>query len=385
VGITSPSTPVSVFGRYAVFSEVAAGGMATIHLGRLLGPVGFFRTVAIKRLHPQFANDPDFVTMFIDEARLAARIRHPNVVAPLDVVATQGELLLVMDYVQGESLAHLWRTATALGTLIPAPVSCAIVSDLLRGLHAAHEATNELGEPLGIVHRDVSPQNVLVGIDGIARVLDFGIAHAAGRSSATRDGQLQGKIAYMAPECFHDIEVTRQVDVYAAGIVLWEMLTGKRLFKGEDEATTLSRVLTAEVAPPSTIADGISPELDAVVVCALRRDPAERFATAQEMNLALEACADLATATQVGPWVQATASKLLARRAEQLAEVEQASDCLLQANSATWPQARPTVPLSISDEPSVGASTATVTDVGTLPGEHLVRAGRTNGKGRRRR
>src|SRR5580693_5872615 len=158
-----------VIGRYALYEELASGGMATVHLGRLMGPVGFSRTVAIKRLHAAYAKDPEFVAMFLDEARLAARIRHPNVVPTLDVVARDGELFLVMDYVQGESLARLVRASAATRRPIPVEIVSSIVCSVLFGLHAAHEATNDQGEPLSIVHRDVSPQNVLVGSDGVAR------------------------------------------------------------------------------------------------------------------------------------------------------------------------------------------------------------------------
>src|SRR5687768_9224260 len=154
--------PLRVVGRYALYNEIAAGGMATIHLGRLLGPVGFSRTVAIKRLHPQFAKDPEFVSMFLDEARLAARIQHPNVVQTLDVVALEGELFLVMEYVQGESLSRLMRTLRAQAGRVPARIVSSIVTNVLYGLHAAHEARTERGAPLGIVHRDVSPQNVMI-------------------------------------------------------------------------------------------------------------------------------------------------------------------------------------------------------------------------------
>jgi serine/threonine protein kinase len=191
------SQSVRLVGRYALSAEIASGGMATVHFGRLLGPVGFSRTVAIKRLHPHFARDPEFVTMFLEEARLAARIRHPNVVQTLDVVATKGELFLVMDYVQGESLARLQRAVVAANQLIAPSMTRAIVSGVLHGLHEAHEAKDERGQPLGIVHRDVSPQNIMVGVDGVARVLDFGIAKAVGHTQITRDGHVKGKVAYM--------------------------------------------------------------------------------------------------------------------------------------------------------------------------------------------
>src|SRR4051794_3762977 len=150
-----PKAPLRVVGRYALYDPIAAGGMATVHLGRLLGPVGFSRTVAIKRSHPEFAEDPEFVSMFLDEARLAARIRHPNVVPTLDVVALEGELFLVMDFIQGESLSKLLRACKAKETRVPRSVACAIMVGVLSGLHAAHEAKNERGEPLNLVHRDV--------------------------------------------------------------------------------------------------------------------------------------------------------------------------------------------------------------------------------------
>ena len=225
--------PERLIGRYALFGEIASGGMATVHFGRLLGPVGFARTVAVKRLHPQFARDPEFVSMFLDEARVAARIQHPNVVATIDVVALEGELFLVMEYVLGETFSKLLRSARNRGQRVPLRVVTALLAGSLHGLHAAHEAKNEHGEPLGIVHRDVSPQNVIVGIDGVARVLDFGVAKAVGRLQSTREGQLKGKLSYMAPEQIRSGQVDRRTDIYAASIMLWEALVGKRLYDGE--------------------------------------------------------------------------------------------------------------------------------------------------------
>jgi ABC-type multidrug transport system ATPase subunit len=172
-------------GRYLVHEEIASGGMASVHLGAARGPFGFATTVAIKRLHAALAKDPDFVAMFLDEARLASRVRHGSVVSVLDVIAEDGELGLVMEYVAGESLARLCRAADEQRAPVPVPVAVAIAASILHGLHAAHQARDEQGAPLGLVHRDVSPQNVLVGADGIARLIDFGIAKAAGRAAAS--------------------------------------------------------------------------------------------------------------------------------------------------------------------------------------------------------
>ncbi len=298
------------------------GGMASVHLARLVAEGGFARTVAIKRLLPQLAKDPEFSSMFMQEAQLAARIRHPNVVPTLDVVATDEELFLVMEYVHGESLAQLSRLASKAGEVMPRAVLSSVLSSALQGLHAAHEATNERGEPLGLVHRDVSPQNVLVDVDGVTRVIDFGVAKAASSGHSTRAGQVKGKIKYMAPEQVLGTLMTRRTDVFAAGIILWEGLTGKRLFEGDQEAAILHAVLNREIVPPSRWAADVSPQLDAVVMRALQRDPDKRFASAAEMSAALEAALPPASQRDVGDWVKRIAREGLAKRKTQLAEVE---------------------------------------------------------------
>ncbi len=314
-----------IAGRYMLYGEIAAGGMATVHIGRQVGTAGFSRTVAIKRLLPEFARDPEFVAMMVDEARMVARIRHPNVVPTLDCVAAEGQLLLVMEYIQGESLGRLTKSARIRAELAPPRIASAILSGALHGLHAAHEATDDHGMPLQIVHRDVSPQNILVGTDGVARVIDFGVAKASGRVQSTREGKVKGKFAYMAPEQLGSAGVTRQTDVYAAAVVLWETLTGTRLFEGETEAVVLGKVLQGNVALPSRTAPGISPALDAVVMRGLAHDLTTRFASAREMAVALEAACPPATASEVGAWVEKTGGPALTRRAKGVAEIERAS------------------------------------------------------------
>jgi serine/threonine-protein kinase len=309
-------------GRYALYGEIASGGMATVHFGRLLGPVGFSRTVAVKRLHAHLAKDPEFVSMFLDEARLAARVRHPNVVPTLDVVALEGELFLVMEYVQGESLSRLIKAARSEDGTIPLPIVAAITAGALHGLHAAHEATNERGEPLDLVHRDVSPQNILVGVDGVPRVLDFGVAKAVGRLHTTRDGRVKGKVAYMAPEQLRHGIVDRRTDIYAAGVVLWEQLTGQRMIEGESEAETIANVLDARIEPPSAKVPGIPKELDEIAMRALSKNPSDRFGTARQMARAIEAAIAPASAGQVGEWVELVASDSLGDRERIVASIE---------------------------------------------------------------
>ena len=287
--------------------------MASVCLGRLLGPVGFSRTVAIKRMHPHFAKEQEFVAMFIDEARVAARVRHPNVVPTLDVVQTEQELFLVMDYVHGESLARLLRRAHADDGPLSPTLALPILVDTLLGLEAAHTATNESGAPLEIVHRDVSPQNIMVGVDGVARVFDFGIAKATGRLHTTRDGSIRGKLAYMAPEQLMGKVVTPHADIYAAAVVLWEALAGRRLYDAEHEAQILHQIVAGVVEPPSKFNRLVSPELDAVVMRGLAADPALRFATAKEMARALESFAPYALRSTIGEWVAAHGSGLQTR------------------------------------------------------------------------
>ena len=311
-----------VVNRYALHSEIASGGMATIYVGRLMGPVGFSRTVAIKRLHSTFAKDPEFVAMFMDEARIASRVRHPNVASIVDVVANRGELLLVMEYIHGDSLSRLIRMEARSERRIAVDVAVRILVDALSGLHAAHEANSDGGHPLGLVHRDVSPQNILVGENGITHLIDFGIARAAGRIQSTREGQLKGKLAYMAPEQIRDGKVDRRADIYAAGIVLWEALVGRRAYRGSD-AKVLFDVLSTGVPPPSTFAAGVPRSIDEIVMRAIQRDPSRRFGTALEMADALEDAIQPATQRQVARWIQDVAKTTLDKKARLVAEVEE--------------------------------------------------------------
>ena len=309
-------------GRYALYGEIAAGGMATVHLARLLGPVGFSRTVAIKRLHPHLAKDPDFVAMFLEEARLAARVRHPNVVATLDVVSDDGELFLVMEYVAGESLSRLVRKAREAGERVPPRCAVGIISGALEGLHSAHEAKSEKGQVLGLVHRDVSPQNVHVGTDGVPRLLDFGIAKATNRVQETRTDQIKGKVAYMSPEQLAKGAIDRRADVYSAAVVLWETLTGQRLFKAEDVPSLVYAIINEEILPPSSVVPDLPLGLDAVVMKGLEREADRRWSTAREMAAALEAVLAPAPAREISEWVHAIASEALDWRQDLVHRIE---------------------------------------------------------------
>jgi eukaryotic-like serine/threonine-protein kinase len=365
--------PVRVVGRYALYGEIASGGMATVHIGRLLGPVGFARTIAIKRLHPQYAKDPEFVSMFLDEARVAARIQHPNVCATLDVVATQGELFLVMEYLQGETLSRMIRAVRNRGEIVDPRIAVAVIAQTLHGLHAAHEAKSERGEALTIVHRDISPQNILVGRDGVTKVLDFGVAKAAGRFHTTREGNVKGKLPYMSPEQLRGLPVDRQTDVYAAAVCLWEALTARKLFKGDNEGSVLEQVLFGPIDPPSRWVPSVPPALDALVMRGLERDKAKRFATAREFALSLERVLSPALSSDIGDWVEVVAGDVLNERAERIAEIESVTDSVPQMgltevmNGLDAPSSA--VPMAPTSG-MIGGSSSQVSSISVAASEH---------------
>jgi eukaryotic-like serine/threonine-protein kinase len=364
-----------VAGRYVLFEPFARGGMASVHLGRLIGPAGFSRTVAIKRMHEQFAHNPEFVAMFLDEARLAARINHPNVVPTLDVAALKFELLLVMEYICGESLMGLLTRSRESRRPPPIPVAVDCAIGMLNGLHAAHEAKQADGRLLSIVHRDVTPHNVLIGLDGVTRVVDFGIAKAAGSAHRTRIGEIKGKLAYLAPEQLQGGDVSRATDIYSATLVLWESLTCERLFKGDNEGAIIHSVLDHRVKPPSALRRDIPPELDSIVLRGLDADPRKRWETAKAMAEALESVVSPVTRSAVAAWVQETASSELLGRQERLAYVESYSMPGISPSSS--PQ------LLNCDPPQFSGSLApTLRPRGTPDGDPLSFSGSVSGVGR---
>lgn len=336
--------PERVIGRYALYDQIGAGGMATVHYGRLLGPAGFSKTVAIKRLHPHFARDPEFASMFLDEARLAARIHHPNVVATLDVVAKDSELFLVMEFVEGLSLSGVFFECARKATAIPLGVIGAITQNVLAGLHAAHEATTEQGAPLELIHRDVSPQNVLVGRDGVARVLDFGIAKAIGRSHTTREGRIKGKLAYMPPEQIRGQELDRRADIYAASVMLWELLTMRRLYDEDDDAATIYKVVHEVPPHPRSFAPDVPQELDALVMQGMSKDRAQRFPTARAMAMALARVMPVESPLLVGDFLGRSGHDTLLKIASKVRAIESVSSEIMIESDTVVERAKPSAP-----------------------------------------
>lgn len=283
-----PHRAPSRIGDYEPLVELATGGMATVFAARKVGAGGFERLVVLKRVHRHLLSSPEFRNMFRDEARVASMIHHPNVVPVIDVVEWESELLLVMEYVDSSSLATLVKASRSRrGSLAP-EVSARILADTLNGLYAAHESVDMAGRRLDVVHRDVSPQNILVAADGSSRLIDFGVAKARHRLTETRSGSLKGKYAYMSPEQTRGQPVDARSDLFSTGAVLFEVLTGRSLFRGETDFETMQRILSAPVPRPSVISPKVPAALDAVVLRSLERDPDRRFQSAAEMLEHLE-------------------------------------------------------------------------------------------------
>lgn len=272
--------------------KLASGGMATVFVGALRGALDFRQIVAIKRPHPHLLEDPKLRDALLAEARVASRIHHANVVDVRDVEVEGDVIQLVMDYVEGAALGQLIQIGARGGPRVPPGVAVRVVLDACAGLHAAHELADDAGAPLGVVHRDVSPQNILVGTDGVARVTDFGVAKVARADRpTTTDGSLKGKIGYMAPEYVRGRPLDRRADVFALGVVLWEALAHKRLFRGSNEAEALDLVLREPAPPVSAYAPEVGVALDAVIARAVEKAPEDRFESARAFAEDLEAAA----------------------------------------------------------------------------------------------
>src|SRR5262245_21397103 len=261
-------------GRYQLMLELASGGMATVYLARVAGAAGFEKLVALKRIHAHLAKQQKFTEMFLDEARIAARIGHPNVCDVFDFGEADGTYYLAMEYLLGETVSRLMRKRThdpSPWTSHELALLARIVAEAAQGLHAAHELRDDRGEPMHVVHRDVSPQNLFVTYDGAAKVVDFGIARARGRIHDTTTGSIKGKYAYMSPEQVKNQTLDRRTDVWALGAILWEMLTRKRLFRRDSEVDTLMAVNDEAIAPPSSVRSDVPTSFDPIVMGALTR------------------------------------------------------------------------------------------------------------------
>ncbi|MCW5834949.1 MAG: serine/threonine protein kinase, partial [Labilithrix sp.] len=366
-------------GRYDLLARLRAGGMATLYLGKRVGVAGFTRPVAIKVIHPHLAASPRFVQMFVDEATLSAKIDDPHVVHVEELGEANGTYFLVMEYVDGASLAELLRELGRRKRALSVELAVWVAAQVAAGLHAAHEATTETGEPLGIVHRDVSPHNVLLAFKGHVKLIDFGVAKARGRPGDTQTGSLRGKLAYMPPEQAFGRSVDRRADVYALGVVLWEMLTMRRLFDADNEFALLERVRHPDICPPGQVAAGIPPALEQVVMAALAPDPERRPATAEELRARLMAAvpeASSKTAHDLSGVIAAIMPDTIKRARERLAEA--LGEPLARSEA-------PAAPLAPDDE-ALATMTVTMPDATILfEREHEVEAPHAEATARRAR
>lgn len=344
-------------GRYELLLPIASGGMATVYLGRAISGFDFEREVAVKLVHSHLRSE-DFERELIEEAKLAVMIRHLNVVQTIDVGEDSAGVFLVMDYVEGDALSGVMRALVEQGVVHKGVALRALV-DALRGLHAAHELRDPNGAPLGVVHRDFSPQNVLVGVDGVARLADFGIAKAASRLSHTASGVVKGKFGYMAPEQARALQVDRRADVWAGGVMAWEIVCRRRLHPSGNDASTLLAIVNEDAPRTRAFAPDAPSELEDVIASALSRDVRRRVATAEALADAIERAVSgtslaLADAKEVREAVQRIAGPKLAERRRSAVEMRRlrSSMATLAANA----------PQEATSSPALGQRAASAID-----------------------
>ena len=275
------------FGKYLLVGDIAIGGMAEVFLGVHKGVEGFIKVVVIKRVLPHLTNNPDFVRMFIDEARLAARLEHPNIVRTYEFGEVDGLYFTAMEYLPGEDLYKALNSLAVSRQLMPLHIAAGITSQVCTGLYFAHQFTDTAGKPLSLVHRDINPANIIVTYGGEVKIIDFGVAKS-NANVRTITGTIKGKVAYMPPEQVLGREVDQRADIFSTGVVLWELLTGRPLFLRSNEAATLYAIMNAPIPPPSELRPEVPPQLDKIVARALARSPADRYDTAEEMGAAID-------------------------------------------------------------------------------------------------
>ena len=276
------------FGKYELLRRIAAGGMAEIFAARMTSVGGFEKMVALKRILPELAERDDYLNMFLDEARIASALNHPNIVQVYDIDAVDGQYFMTMEYLRGHDLRFVLKELRRSASSMPLSLALRIVSDVASGLHYAHQKRDIAGKPLGIVHRDISPKNIFITFDGVVKLLDFGIAKSHHRLSVTRTGTLKGRYPYMAPEQVVDDEVDSRADVFALGICMWEMTTGRRLYQGKTAYEILKKIRDQRVPRPSEIVPGYPPQVEAVVMRALAKPREKRYQSCLEMQRAIE-------------------------------------------------------------------------------------------------
>jgi serine/threonine-protein kinase len=356
--------PGDTLGRYEILMQVAKGGMAAVWAARLLGSRGFQKLVAIKTMLPDLSDDLDFEAMFQDEARLAARIRHPHVVEIVDLGEEDDWLYIVMEWVDGETIFTLNKHANAKGG-IPLPILLRIVSETCAGLHAAHELRDDRGQLLNLVHRDISPQNVMVSFDGIVKIVDFGVAKATGRLHETRvTGIMKGKVPYLSPEQLTTGKVDRRSDIFSLGVLIYVMVSGKHPFRADADPKTMDNICKRAHVPLRDLIPTVPPELEAIVDRALAKDPAERWPDCAAMQRVVDRLASSlgppVTDGDVARYVRATLGELVEERRKRLAVSIQLADARIATPAERGRRRSAT-------RPAIGGAPLPATYAGILP------------------
>jgi serine/threonine protein kinase len=327
-----PSAEYGMHGKYRILAELGQGGTANVYLAVARGPRGFNKLVVLKFLKPELAGESEFRLMFLNEARLAARLNHPNVVQTNEVFEENGRPIIVMEYLEGASLSRVLMRARELGQPMSIPMHLRIICEALGGLHYSHELRDYDGTPLGVVHRDMTPQNLFVSFSGKVSVLDFGIAKVAGSIAETRTGVLKGKLRYMAPEQIMGELMDRRADIFAVGVMIWEAAAGERMWKGASDATIMNKILNGNVPSPRTVRGDVPERLEQICMKALAADANDRYATAAALQADLEEwlAGDVIANRTIGQFVQSAFEEARAKTRSlidrQLASVEAKGD-----------------------------------------------------------
>jgi len=357
MAVVNPET----FGPYLLLDRINVGGMAEVFRGKAQGAAGFERLVALKRILPSVSQDPDFIEMFVDEAKIAVQLQHANIAQTYDLGEVAGQYYIAMEYVSGVDVKTLWSRARQRKRLLPIPMSLHIVQRMCEGLDFAHRKADETGRKIGLVHRDVSPHNVLCSFDGEIKVIDFGIAKVRNKVSKTQAGALKGKFGYMSPEQVRGLEPDHRVDVFACGIVLYELLVGRRMFRANSEFSILEKVRNVDFVPPTQINTRLDPELEAIIMKALAKDKEDRWEWASDMAKAIQDYAH-------GSGQVFQRSDVVRYLSTHFAEEKEAERERLQRyRSLSAPSPRATEPASTSIEESAAPSAAPAETAPRLP------------------
>ncbi|MBL8951262.1 MAG: response regulator [Myxococcaceae bacterium] len=335
-------------GRYQVLTQLAAGGMAELFLAYFTGPGGFRKFVALKRILPAYRSDDAFIAMFLDEARISAALSHANIAQVFELGEANRDFYIAMEFVEGQDLGRINRAARKAGGVLPVGFAAAVMRDVCGALHYAHSFTSPSGRPLPVVHRDLSMRNVMMTYSGHPKVIDFGIAKAKGSLSSTQGGQVKGSAGYMSPEQIRDEDLDGQSDLFAAGAVLYELLTGRRVFTGQDPTATMYKVLNETPPPPHALNPEVPPALSEVVLRALEKERGRRFANGREMAKAIEAATPCFDEVQRAVWMESTFADSIARIRAMLSVAEEHDEARIRAAAAALKEG--------ADQPSPGSA-----------------------------